>query len=196
MPTSSWSSWSTTSTRSSWENSLPQQKPSALARQADPMRAHLPGSTIFFRSVLSLLLYRKRQRQARSHESPPLGSMSFWMSKGWWEMVDGLLADGCSDWWLCLQIQGILTSETRCLNCETVTSKDEEFCDLSIDVDQNTSVTSCLRFCQIPADCCLIDSQIIVLNVFKCWAGTSLLPRLCAPTTSSSATPAAPIRFS
>merc|ERR1711973_408704 len=41
--------------------------------------------------------------------------------------------------------QGILTSETRCLNCETVTSKDEEFCDLSIDVDQNTSVTSCLR---------------------------------------------------
>ena len=41
--------------------------------------------------------------------------------------------------------QGILTSETRCLNCETVTSKDEEFCDLSIDVDQNTSLTSCLR---------------------------------------------------
>ena len=33
-------------------------------------------------------------------------------------------------------LQGILTSETRCLNCETVTSKDEEFCDLSIDVDQ------------------------------------------------------------
>ena len=42
-------------------------------------------------------------------------------------------------------VQGILTSETRCLNCETVTSKDEEFCDLSIDVDQNTSLTSCLR---------------------------------------------------
>ena len=63
-------------------------------------------------------------------------------------------------------LQGILTSETRCLNCETVTSKDEEFCDLSIDVDQvlflislsvrsdqwahifvpqNTSVTNCLR---------------------------------------------------
>ena len=35
-----------------------------------------------------------------------------------------------------LLLQGILTSETRCLNCETVTSKDEEFCDLSIDVDQ------------------------------------------------------------
>ena len=32
--------------------------------------------------------------------------------------------------------QGILTSETRCLNCETITSKDEDFFDLSIDVDQ------------------------------------------------------------
>merc|ERR1712088_1144747 len=47
--------------------------------------------------------------------------------------------------WINDIFQGILTSETRCLNCETVTSKDEEFRDLSIDVDQNTSVTSCLR---------------------------------------------------
>ena len=42
-------------------------------------------------------------------------------------------------------LQGILTSETRCLNCETVTSKDEDFFDLSIDVEQNTSITSCLK---------------------------------------------------
>jgi len=33
-------------------------------------------------------------------------------------------------------LKGILTSETRCLNCETVTSKDEDFFDLSIDVEQ------------------------------------------------------------
>ena len=51
----------------------------------------------------------------------------------------------CRKYLLLFVSQGILTSETRCLNCETVTSKDEEFCDLSIDVDQNTSVTSCLR---------------------------------------------------
>ena len=42
-------------------------------------------------------------------------------------------------------ILGIFTSETRCLNCETVTSKDEDFFDLSIDVEQNTSITSCLK---------------------------------------------------
>jgi len=57
--------------------------------------------------------------------------------------------------------QGILTSETRCLNCETVTSKDEDFFDLSIDVEQNTSITSCLKnFSNTETLCC--D------NKFKC----------------------------
>ncbi|KAN0063009.1 hypothetical protein ACQY0O_004171 [Thecaphora frezii] len=40
---------------------------------------------------------------------------------------------------------GVLTNETRCLTCETVTSRDEAFLDLSIDIEQNSSVTSCLR---------------------------------------------------
>ncbi|KAH9486405.1 Ubiquitin carboxyl-terminal hydrolase 4 [Psilocybe cubensis] len=41
--------------------------------------------------------------------------------------------------------EGILTSETRCLTCETVSSRDESFLDLSIDIEQNSSVTACLR---------------------------------------------------
>ncbi|SPO39510.1 related to deubiquitinating enzyme ubh1 [Pseudozyma flocculosa] len=41
--------------------------------------------------------------------------------------------------------EGVLTNETRCLTCETVTSRDEAFLDLSIDIEQNTSVSSCLR---------------------------------------------------
>lgn len=41
--------------------------------------------------------------------------------------------------------QGTFTNETRCLNCETVSSKDEDFLDLSVDVDQNTSISHCLR---------------------------------------------------
>uniref|UniRef100_G1NH68 Ubiquitin carboxyl-terminal hydrolase 46 n=1 Tax=Meleagris gallopavo TaxID=9103 RepID=G1NH68_MELGA len=41
--------------------------------------------------------------------------------------------------------EGTLTNETRCLNCETVSSKDEDFLDLSVDVEQNTSITHCLR---------------------------------------------------
>ncbi|CAI7806529.1 unnamed protein product [Closterium sp. NIES-53] len=41
--------------------------------------------------------------------------------------------------------QGTLTNETRCLCCETVTAGDEAFLDLSLDIEQNSSITSCLR---------------------------------------------------
>ncbi|MCO5588049.1 hypothetical protein L7F22_042004 [Adiantum nelumboides] len=41
--------------------------------------------------------------------------------------------------------EGILTNETRCLTCESVTSRDECFLDLSLDIERNTSVTACLR---------------------------------------------------
>ncbi|KAI6154049.1 hypothetical protein BKA82DRAFT_4447321 [Pisolithus tinctorius] len=41
--------------------------------------------------------------------------------------------------------EGSLTSETRCLTCENVSSRDESFLDLSIDIEQNSSVTACLR---------------------------------------------------
>jgi len=41
--------------------------------------------------------------------------------------------------------EGVLTNETKCLSCETITCKDEDFLDLSIDVEQNTSITACLQ---------------------------------------------------
>lgn len=47
--------------------------------------------------------------------------------------------------WIQEIFQGTLTNETRCLNCETVSSKDEDFLDLSVDVEQNASITHCLR---------------------------------------------------
>eukprot|EP01111_Echinosteliopsis_oligospora_P015414 TRINITY_DN6100_c0_g1_i1.p1 TRINITY_DN6100_c0_g1~~TRINITY_DN6100_c0_g1_i1.p1 ORF type:complete len:379 (-),score=80.65 TRINITY_DN6100_c0_g1_i1:129-1265(-) len=40
--------------------------------------------------------------------------------------------------------EGALTNETKCLCCESITSKDEAFLDMSIDIEQNTSLTSCL----------------------------------------------------
>jgi len=40
--------------------------------------------------------------------------------------------------------EGTLTNETKCLCCESITSKDESFLDLSIDVEQNSSLTNCL----------------------------------------------------
>ncbi|KAI1402378.1 cysteine proteinase [Hypoxylon fuscum] len=41
--------------------------------------------------------------------------------------------------------EGVLTSETKCLTCETASQRDETFLDLSIDLEEHTSVTSCLQ---------------------------------------------------
>ncbi|KAL2155095.1 hypothetical protein VTH82DRAFT_3771 [Thermothelomyces myriococcoides] len=40
--------------------------------------------------------------------------------------------------------EGVLTSETRCLTCETASQRDETFLDLSIDLEEHSSVTACL----------------------------------------------------
>ncbi|MQL72574.1 hypothetical protein Taro_004939 [Colocasia esculenta] len=47
--------------------------------------------------------------------------------------------------WVHKIFQGTLTNETRCLRCETVTARDETFLDLSLDIEQNSSITSCLK---------------------------------------------------
>ncbi|TXT12828.1 hypothetical protein VHUM_01229 [Vanrija humicola] len=40
---------------------------------------------------------------------------------------------------------GVLVNETRCLNCETTSTREESFLDLSIDIEQHSSLTACLR---------------------------------------------------
>lgn len=47
--------------------------------------------------------------------------------------------------WVHELFEGTLTSETKCLTCENVSQRDEAFLDLSVDLDEHTSVTSCLR---------------------------------------------------
>ncbi|PVH98184.1 cysteine proteinase [Periconia macrospinosa] len=47
--------------------------------------------------------------------------------------------------WVHELFEGTLTSETRCLTCENTSHRDEAFLDLSVDLDQHSSVTSCLR---------------------------------------------------
>lgn len=56
---------------------------------------------------------------------------------------DGIRTPGTS--WVHEIFEGVLTSETKCLTCETVSQRDETFLDLSIDLDEHSSVTSCLR---------------------------------------------------
>ena len=47
--------------------------------------------------------------------------------------------------WVHELFEGILTSETRCLTCENISQRDEAFLDLSVDLEQHSSVSSCLR---------------------------------------------------
>ncbi|KAF2278128.1 cysteine proteinase [Westerdykella ornata] len=47
--------------------------------------------------------------------------------------------------WVHDLFEGTLTSETRCLTCEKTSQRDEAFLDLSVDLEQHSSVTSCLR---------------------------------------------------
>ena len=58
--------------------------------------------------------------------------------------VNGLKSPGNTRWVHEL-FEGTLTSETKCLTCENVSQRDEAFLDLSVDLDQHSSVTSCLR---------------------------------------------------
>lgn len=53
--------------------------------------------------------------------------------------------DPPSSGWVHDIFEGVLTSETRCLTCETASKRDETFLDLSIDLGEHTSVTSCLE---------------------------------------------------
>ena len=47
--------------------------------------------------------------------------------------------------WIHDIFQGTTVNETRCLCCETVTTRDENFLDLSLEISHNSSITSCLR---------------------------------------------------
>lgn len=42
-------------------------------------------------------------------------------------------------------LQGYLVNQMKCLCCETVTVRREEFFDLSVDIEQHTSIAACLR---------------------------------------------------
>ena len=60
------------------------------------------------------------------------------------ESVTHSLASNDSKNWVHDLFQGLLTNETRCLNCDTISAKDEAFLDLSVDIEHNTSLSHCL----------------------------------------------------
>ena len=47
--------------------------------------------------------------------------------------------------WVHQLFQGVLSNETRCLCCESISSRQESFLDLSLEISPNCSLSSCLR---------------------------------------------------
>ncbi|KAJ4372315.1 hypothetical protein N0V83_004089 [Neocucurbitaria cava] len=65
-----------------------------------------------------------------------------------WEVVpdrSSTASNKSNSGWVHELFEGTLTSETRCLTCENTSQRDEAFLDLSVDLEQHSSVTSCLR---------------------------------------------------
>lgn len=57
--------------------------------------------------------------------------------------------------WVHAIFEGMLTNETQCMVCESVSQKDEAFLDLSVDIMPNSSITYCLKyFSQTETLCC------------------------------------------
>ena len=58
---------------------------------------------------------------------------------------DGAAAAASPKTWIHALFEGLLTNETRCLCCDSVTNRDESFLDLSLEIEQDSSVSACMR---------------------------------------------------
>lgn len=90
--------------------------------------------------------YARRMQESRKEigtTSSPLNQQSSSPSLTRSLMASNLRTPETS--WVHDIFEGVLVSETRCLTCETVSQRDETFLDLSIDLEEHSSVTSCLR---------------------------------------------------
>jgi hypothetical protein len=87
-------------------------------------------------------LEKQQKEQAQQRPGAPAGSNGGAAGQ---EQQRGQGQQGGGSTWLHDIFQGRLVSETRCLQCETITSREEVFVDLSLEIDQNCSLTSCLK---------------------------------------------------
>lgn len=93
--------------------------------------------------VISAVESNARRLQAKEEEAARNGlvqSVQTALAAG---VPNGARSPGTG--WVHDIFEGVLTSETRCLTCETASRRDETFLDLSIDLEEHSSVTSCLR---------------------------------------------------
>lgn len=77
--------------------------------------------------------------------------------------------------WVHELFQGTMVNEMRCMQCETVTSREEAFYDLSLEIEHNSSVTSCLRNFRLALKSCGLQVKLHTL----CTCPDATFPCLC-----------------
>ncbi|CAG8524701.1 6771_t:CDS:10 [Paraglomus brasilianum] len=87
----------------------------------------------FFNWILNAIIEQQKKMEAMEQADTTDGSST------------GGSSTGGTNTWVHKIFEGVLTNEIKCLTCETVTSKDETFFELPLNIEQNSSVTSCLR---------------------------------------------------
>eukprot|EP00246_Nothoceros_aenigmaticus_P015837 TRINITY_DN6841_c0_g1_i1.p1 TRINITY_DN6841_c0_g1~~TRINITY_DN6841_c0_g1_i1.p1 ORF type:complete len:373 (+),score=71.20 TRINITY_DN6841_c0_g1_i1:149-1267(+) len=117
-----------------------------VKKQNELFRSYMHQDAHEFLNFLLNELVDILEKEAKTAKSAPGGVVqSGKVSNG---SINGL-ANGSQQksaaTWVHKIFQGTLTNETRCLRCETITARDETFLDLSLDIEQNSSITSCLR---------------------------------------------------
>lgn len=86
---------------------------------------------------------RKLDAQAAAQNDGLTQSVGNALGSGLNQQMNGTRSPGTG--WVHDIFEGLLTSETQCLSCGTGSRRDETFLDLSIDLEEHSSVTSCLR---------------------------------------------------
>ncbi|KJZ76591.1 hypothetical protein HIM_03927 [Hirsutella minnesotensis 3608] len=85
----------------------------------------------------------QREQEAAQKSNGLVQSVENALSSAAFSQTNGYRSPGTG--WVHDIFEGVLTSETKCLTCETASQRDETFLDLSIDLEEHSSVTSCLR---------------------------------------------------
>ncbi|KAJ3222621.1 Ubiquitin carboxyl-terminal hydrolase 12 [Clydaea vesicula] len=99
-------------------------------------------------SVADILLRQKKEvkEKLQPYIIPPLPTLPSQFSFAQNNVALNLRnKDTASTTWVHEIFEGILINETKCLSCDTVTSRDEAFLDISVDIENNISLSSCLR---------------------------------------------------
>ena len=105
------------------------------------------------------LLLNDVVEQVEAHTKKTASANTFSSSEQNHTQFNGSLQGKAS--WVHELFEGKLTSETKCLTCENVSQRDETFLDLSVDLEEHTSVTSCLsRFSE--------EEMLCEKNKFQC----------------------------